>query len=452
MAEARRLGPNYRKLFVATTISNLGDGVGLIAYPWLATAVTRNPLLIAVIGVVQRLPWLLFTLPAGVITDRNDRQRLMVGANTVRFFLTGFLAIAVLVRSGALPAPNDVDAVVGTEWFLYTVIVVCTLLLGTCEVLHDNSAQTFLPAIVEEPDLERANGRMYSAELVANQFVGPPLASLLLVTGFVLPVVFDAGTFAAAAGLVFSITATRRPARAVAGTAAPERGSFKAELAEGFRWLWRFPLLRTFAITLGFLNMLGQMGTATIVLFGQEALHTTVLEFGIMTTLAAVGGVLGGWLASSITRRIGTGTAVGLTLWLGALCSIGIGFLSSWPLVALLMAITTFTGLVWNVITVSLRQTVIPDRLLGRVNSVYRFFGWGMIPIGGLIGGVLVDVLEGPLSREWALRVPWIAAGAAQLVLAAFVARSLSSRRIDAARAAGTVEVPDSGAVDHASR
>jgi hypothetical protein len=353
------------------------------------------------------------------------------------------------VRSGTLPAPIDVDTVVGTEWFLYAIIIVCTLLLGTCEVLHDNSAQTFLPAIVDEPDLEQANGRMYSAELVANQFAGPPLASLLLVTGFVLPIVFDAGTFAAAAGLVFAITATKRPARAAAPV---ERQSFKAELSEGFRWLWRFPLLRTFAITLGFLNMLGQVGIATIVLFGQEALHTTVLEFGIMTTLAAVGGVLGGWLASSITRRIGTGTAVGLTLWLGALCSIGIGFLSSWPLVALLMAITTFTGLVWNVITVSLRQTVIPDRLLGRVNSVYRFFGWGMIPIGGLIGGVLVDVLEGPLSREWALRVPWIAAGAAQLVLAAFVARSLSSRRIDAARVAGKVEVPDSGAVDPAAR
>src|SRR3954452_5643436 len=126
MAEQRRLGPNYRKLFTATTISNLGDGVGVIAYPWLATAVTRNPLLIAVVGVVQRLPWLLFTLPAGVITDRNDRQRLMVGANTVRFFLTGFLALAVLVRSGTLPAPNDVDAVVGTDWFLYAVIVAST--------------------------------------------------------------------------------------------------------------------------------------------------------------------------------------------------------------------------------------------------------------------------------------------------------------------------------------
>ena len=97
-----RLGPNYRKLFAATTISNLGDGVGVIAYPWLASAITRNPLLIALVGVVQRLPWLLFTLPAGVITDRNDRRRLMVGANAVRAVLTAAMGFAVLARQDVI--------------------------------------------------------------------------------------------------------------------------------------------------------------------------------------------------------------------------------------------------------------------------------------------------------------------------------------------------------------
>src|SRR5207244_3472878 len=97
------------------------------------------------------------------------------------------IALAVLVRGGAIPAPDEVDSVVGTDWFLYIVIVVATLLLGSCEVLHDNSAQTFLPTVVEDEDLEQANGQMYAAEIVANQFVGPPLASLLLAAGFVLP-------------------------------------------------------------------------------------------------------------------------------------------------------------------------------------------------------------------------------------------------------------------------
>ncbi len=116
----------------------------------------------------------------------------------------------------------------------------------------------------------------------------------------------------------------------------------------------------------------------------------------------------------------------------------------------MLLFVTVFTGVLWNVITVSLRQTIIPDRLLGRVNSVYRFFGWGAIPIGGLIGGLMVAVLDGPLSREWALRAPWIVAGVAQLALAAVVGPRLTSQRIDSARAAGTA--PNAGAVDPAAR
>ena len=442
------LGPSYRRLFAASTISNLGDGVGVIAYPWLASAITRNPLLIALVAVVQRLPWLLFTLPAGVITDRSDRRRLMVGANALRAVLTVGVAVAVLARQGVLPSPDDVDEVLGTEWMLYVVIVIATLLLGMCEVLYDNSAQTFMPSIVEDPgDLERANGRLYSAELVANQFLGPPLAGLLLAVGFVLPIVLDAGTFAVSAGLIFAIAATPR---AVDAGPPVERQPWRAEMAEGFRWLWHHDLLRTLAITLGLLNLLAQVGGGLIVLFGQEVLGTSVLEFAIFSTAAAVGGVVGGWTASAVSKRIGSGPSLGTCLWGGALCSIGLGFASTWPVAAVLLFVTVFTGVLWNVITVSLRQTIIPDRLLGRVNSVYRFFGWGAIPIGGLIGGLMVAVLDGPLSRQWALRAPWIVAGVAQLALAAVVGPRLTSQRIDSARAAGTA--PNAGAVDPAAR
>ncbi|MDH3292945.1 MAG: MFS transporter, partial [Acidimicrobiia bacterium] len=195
------LGSNYYKLMAASVISNLGDGVGVIAYPWLASAVTRNPILIAGVAAAQRLPWLLFTLPAGVITDRNDRRRLMVGANAVRAVLTLAVAGAVLLRQGSLPTPDQVaggraaglaaDLVESTDVLLYAVIVAATLLLGMAEVLYDNSAQTFMPAIVDRSNLEKANGRLWSAEMVANNFVGPPLAGLLLAIAFSLPFFVD---------------------------------------------------------------------------------------------------------------------------------------------------------------------------------------------------------------------------------------------------------------------
>jgi MFS family permease len=430
------LGSNYRKLFSATTISNLGDGVGVIAYPWLASAITRNPLLIALVAVAQRLPWLVFTLPAGVITDRHDRRTLMVGANAARAVLTAVVALGVLAREGSLPSPDDVASVVDTEWVLYLLVLGATLLLGTAEVLYDNSAQTFMPAIVDAEHLEKGNGRMYAAELVANQFVGPPLAALLLATGFVLPVLFDAASFGLSAGLVFAIVATKRAPRVLDPEAPP---SFKAEMAEGFRWLWRHDLLRTLAVTLGMLNLLGQMGGGLLVLYGQEVLDTSVGEFAAVSTLGAVGGVVGGWTASAVAKRIGSGPSLGTCLWGGAVCSIGFGLVSAWPIAALFIFVIVFTGTLWNVITVSLRQTIIPDHLLGRVNSVYRFFGWGAIPIGGLIGGVMVAVLDGPLSRDWALRTPWIVAGVVQLLLSAAVSRRLTSAAIDGARAAGPV-------------
>ncbi len=305
----RSLGANYRKLFAATTISNLGDGVGVIAYPWLASAITRSPLLIALVAVAQRLPWLLFTLPAGVITDRHDRRTLMVGANAVRAVLTFAVAAAVLARQGTIPAPDDVEQVVDTEWLLYLAVIVATLLLGVCEVLYDNSAQTFMPAIVETAGPRAGNGRMYSAELVANQFIGPPLASLLLLVGFALPLFFDAATFAVSAALVFAIVVTPRPPAAGAETVA--RRPWRSEAAEGFRWLWRHDVIRTLAISLGALNLLGTMSTGLLVLFGQEVLNTSVTEFALLSTAAAIGGVVGGWTASAVSKRLGSGGIAG---------------------------------------------------------------------------------------------------------------------------------------------
>ncbi len=137
-APKRQLGPSYYKLFSASTISNLGDGVGLIAYPWLASAVTRNPILIALVAVAQRLPWLVFTLPVGVITDRHDRRTLMIWSNVARTVLTLAVAFAVLNRQGTLPGPDvvaDETIVIPTNMILYGVIILATLLMGIAEVL-----------------------------------------------------------------------------------------------------------------------------------------------------------------------------------------------------------------------------------------------------------------------------------------------------------------------------
>ncbi len=424
------LGRNYVKLFGASVVSNLGDGIGLIAYPWLASAVTRDPVLIALVVVAQRLPWLLFSLPVGVITDRYDRRRLMVAANVGRAVITLIVALAVLGAQSGLPGPDMIDeASVGpTDTGLYLLILMATVLLGLGEVLYDNSAQTIMPSIVDDDGLEKANGRLWGAEQVANAFVGPPLGAFLLAVTFALPFIVDAATFAIGAVLILSIP---RPQSVVTTTAAKQ--SWRAELREGFGWLWQHELLRSMAIVLGLLNGLFTMMGAILVLYAQEILAVSPAEFALLETGGAIGAVAGGWSAAAISARIGSGPSLWLTLIISGLTTLVIGATSSWPVVWLMFAVSMFFAVLWNVITVSLRQSIIPDELLGRVNSVYRFFAWGMMPIGALLGGVIVAAVELVGPRSLALRAPILAAGVLHLVLFAFAAPRLTTSKLEAA-------------------
>ena len=439
--DPKRLGGNYFKLLSASTISNLGDGIGIIAYPWLASAITRNPLLISLVIVVQRLPWLVFSLPAGVITDRYDRRTLMVISNTARAALTLLVAFVVLGKQGGLPGPDtisDASTVITTDTFLYVLVLVATLLLGVAEVLYDNSAQTFMPTIVHPDNLEKANGRLWSTEMVANTLIGPPLGALLIAAAFALPFFVDAATFGVSAVLILLIPRRRRTIQPPGTEGAVDRKPWRTELADGFRWLWGHDVLRPMAIILGLLNLLGMMSASTIVLFSQEVLNTTPTEFAIMGTGGAIGGIVGGWTASGISKRIGAGPSLWLTLIVGGATTFAIGLMNWWPAVWLMFGIFMLVAVLWNVITVSLRQTIIPDNLLGRVNSVYRFFAWGMMPVGAALGGLIVVATESFASREMALRMPWFVAGLLHIALFAFAAPKLTSKKIEAARAEAT--------------
>ncbi len=427
------LGANYRKLFTASAISNLGDGVAGIAYPWLASAITRDPVLLSLVVVAARIPWLVFTLPAGVITDRVDRRKLIGWMDAFRFLVTALVATIVATNVGSLALPDATAFVpppgqVGWLALLYA----SALLLGFAEVLRDNAAQTLMPAVVAPKHLETANGRLWGAESVMNNFAGPPLGGFLIGFALALPFFFDASTFAVSAVLIFALSGAFSPQReAEAG-----KPTFLADIKEGVRWLFAHPLLRDLSIVLGVMNAMLTAAFATAVFFVQEVLLLDAARFGILMTGGAAGGVLGSLLARRISTTLGSGTSLIVVLAGSALTLGGIGFSSSWPVVWVLFAVNAFLGVVWNVITVALRQTIIPDRLLGRVNSVYRFFGWGMIPFGSLIGGILVAVSEPAWGRTTALRVPYWFAGTGFLILFVLAVPRFTTSKIEAARAA----------------
>ena len=433
------LGANYWKLWTASVTSNLGDGVAMIAYPWLASAVTRNAMLIALIAIAQRIPWLIFTLPAGVITDRVDRRKIMTATSVFRTVLTLGVATVILLNQDVLPSPGDVagGAIGEPNTVVYLTLLMSALAFGFAEVLYDNAAQTILPAIVEPERLEKANGRLWGAEMVMNQFVGPPLGSFLIGIAFALPFFFDAGTFAVAAALIFALSGVFKVDHPATETG-EERPGFWAEIKEGVRWLWAHPLLRPMAIILGLLNGLWAVGYATLVLFAQEVLGVSTTTFAILMMAGAAGGVIGSVTAPKISEKLGSGTSLYLTLLIMPATVLVVGIATNWVVAAAMFFVSAIASVMWNVITVSLRQTIIPDHLLGRVNSVYRLFGWGTMPLGLAFGGLIVNGAEAVgVDRVMALRLPYFLSAAALLLVFVWAAPQLTTDKIETARADG---------------
>lgn len=365
------LGANYWKLWTASTASNLGDGITLIAGPLLAATLTRDPVLVAGLAFAQRLPWLLFSLISGALVDRLDRRRVMWTVDAARATVIFFLGIAVYLDLANLP-------------LLYVIFFV----MGTLETLFDNASQAILPGVVRREQLERANGRLFGAQIVTNEFAGPPLGGFLFAFAASAPFLLDAGTFAAAAALMLAMRGSFKPEKE---EGAPTT-TLISKIGEGLRWLWSRPLLRTLAIMLGIMNATFAGLQAIFVLFALEILGLDEIGYGILLTAGAAGGLLGSFAAEPIVARLGPGRTLLASVLISAVASAGIALTANPFLVGVMFLLTGVVAVVWNVVTVSLRQSIIPERLFGRVNSAYRLLGWGGMSLGALTGGVLAGV------------------------------------------------------------
>jgi len=429
---SKRLPSSYTKLFVASAFSNLGTGVSMVAYPWIASSLTRSPLLLSLIGLMASLPWLIVSLPGGVLIDRFPRRKIIVLTDVFRGFVTVAVAVVIWANQNSIHVVKSVTnlTVVNTHVLLYCVMLVATFLLESAAVIGNSASQTFIPMIVDKEELERANGRLWTAESLTSSFMGPPLASLLLGLSVFAPLAFDGASFFFSAGLIGAISRIMIKPQAKSEKAP----NFRAELKEGLTWLWRHDFLRPLAMILGSLNFVGAIYNAVFILFAQEDLHTTVFTFGLLMTGVALGGTLGGLLSAKIIKKCGRSLILTLTILGMPVTFIATAFSTRWEIVWFFSGLEMFFAILWNVVTVSMRQEIIPDHLLGRVNSAYRFFALGTQPIGALVGGLTVTFCSHVLSRGTALRSPMIVAAALGLVLATYALPHLTTAKIDAAR------------------
>jgi MFS family permease len=402
------LGVNFRKLWMATGISSLGDGIRETVIPLLAASITRDPLAVAMITLAGGLPWLIFSLISGVLVDRLDRKRLMWRVDAFRAAVMCGLGVTVV-----------------TGWARLPLLAVVAFLIGTGETLFQNAWLAILPSVVAKDQLERANSRLYSAEIVSRQFSGPPIGSFLFADAVTLPFFLDAASFALSFILILSLRGSFRARGVDPGT---DRPSMRSEIWEGLHWLWHQRLLRTLALMLGVWNLLGTASLAIFVLYALEILHVQTAAYGVLLTTFAAGSLLGSFVARRVGARLGTGTTLLSCVALGGLSAGVLGVTSSAFVAGTMMALEGAVGVVWNILTISLRQAIIPDRLLGRVSSVYRLVGLGAAPIGALLGGVL--------ARSFGLRFPFLLTSGCLALMAVVAIPILGNESVEAARAA----------------
>ena len=380
-----RLPNSYWRLFSSSTISNLGDGMVVAAAPLLAISLTDDSRLIAAISFAAMLPWLILSLPAGVYLDRHDRQKIMVRANLVRGLIFALIAIGA-----------------ATDSLNIYLLIVATMLAGVCELFFDMSSQAILPAIVNQESLEVANSRLYISQIISNGFVGLPFGAWIFVIAIGAPFSINAIALILAALLIRSIRIKSAP------KVESSTNSFGADLRQGLAWLWKHDLLRTLAIMLGVANMCGMFAQAVFVKFARDELGLGARGFGILLAAISVGSIVGGLIGQRVSKKLGATSAIVLSYIIFAISDVIPGVFPKIWTVALSGIVIAIAGTTWNVITVSMRQRLIPTELFGRVNSVYRFIGTGSTAFGALIGG--------QIAYSFGLRATYLASGVVLLV------------------------------------
>jgi MFS family permease len=405
----------FVRFVAASGLTNLGDGVAIVAWAWVASLLTRDPVLIAAVAIALRLPWAVFALPAGVVADRSDRRALILRMDIVRAIAFAAAAVVLWMASPLAEPPADG---ISAPW-AFAALAAAAAVVGTAEVFRDNAAQTMLPAMVPHERLEAANGRLWAVELTANALLGPAVGAFLIAIAVFLPFAGNALAYALAALLIAGLVGSFRPA-------ANGVRDWRREVLEGLTYLWTTPLLRMLAWITGFWNLFHQMVFIALILHVQENLGLGAQAYGLILAAGAAGGIAGGLLGERIVKRLGPARTAQWTLFSSVPAFVAVALAPGPVALALVLAFFEFTGLVWNTVSVSYRQRTIPDRLLGRVNSVYRLMAWGMMPVGLALSGLIVGGLEGVMARPAALTVPFYVAAAGVLVVTLLAWRGLA--------------------------
>ena len=375
----RRFGTGFRWLLASSWISNLGDGIAIAAGPLLVASMTHDPILVALAALLQWLPPLVFGLYAGALADRLDRRLIIVTVDLLRALVLVLLTTAV-----------------ATDLASILLVLVAMFLLGTAEVFADNTSATLMPMLVQRDDLAIANARLTTGFITVNQLAGPPIGAALFALGHAVP--FGVQAVVVALGAVLISRVVLPPHR----RELPPDTHIRHDIAEAFRWVLHNAAVRTLVLTIFVFNITFGAAWSVLVLYATQRLGMGPIGFGLLTTVSAVGGLLGTLSYGWITRRVSLGNLmrVGLVFETFTMLSLALTT-SAWVAMCIFFAFGAH-AFIWGTTSITVRQRAVPTELQGRVGSVNLVGVFGGLVVGSAVGGVL--------AQHWGVTAPfWFA-------------------------------------------
>lgn len=364
------LGPTFNKLWSAAMFSKFADGMAMAAIPLLATTLTRDTVLIAIQSNMMLLPWLLFAIPLGALLDRVNRRFSMILVQATRVGIG--IVLASLIMTGNM-----------SLWAL----MILTFIFGISEVVYDTATQSAIPSLLKGNQLERGNSRLQIADTIMQSFIGVPLGAFIFVSAAYSPFLGLAACYVAAMVLVSTIPS--QSLQQIRSADAPKRSALKVEIKEGLLYLWNHKVLFRLVMTTGAVGFCYALGQATLVLFLLDHLNVKQEQYGLVMIPLAVGALLGAFLSPKLSARFGRAQTLAISLPLASF-SLLIGGLApniTWYLIA-----SFIHGLFiaqWNILLMSTYHAMIPNDIFGRIHGTRRTIVWGLMPLGGLLGGFI---------------------------------------------------------------
>ncbi|MFJ4816068.1 MFS transporter [Streptomyces sp. NPDC088801] len=395
------LPPAFSRLWFASALSSLGDGVYIAALPLFAVSLTTDPFALSLVTAASLLPWLPFGLLGGALVDRWDRRRVMWISDVARAALLSGLVVAAAMGAASLQ-----------------LLIAVAFALGIGQIFFDTASSAYLPQLLDRdlPSLRRANTLKQGAQTATSEFAGPPLGGLLFALGRAVPLAFDALSFLLSGWLIRKL-----PAQPVAPV--KERRSLWRDARDGAAYVFGNRILLGLALRFAVGNLAFSGGEAVLVLYAHHTLGIGNSGFGFLLATQAVGGLVGTALAGLLGSRMKTGHALTVTAAVESVAQLCLG-LSGGPVTAgISMAVCSAAMSATMVLVPSVSQAIVPAHLTGRVSATNRMLGVGAAPLGALLGGWLATVAG--------LRAPFVAGAIVLAVMTVLVAVLTGADRID---------------------